>query len=196
MTAILPPDAEELLRSTDAPLRRMKRVEFELLVERGCYEDERVELLFGLVVPMPPVDHTHFESLRRVQERFIAALGQRATVYAQAGFPASDESLPLPDLYLAPPGGSWTRPEHVYLVIEVSRSSLRRDRAKRKLYAHAGIDEYWIINHLDRCIEVYRDRANGDWSSLSIIGPGGTVAPLAFPDALIDVDDVLPPLPS
>ena len=49
-------------------------------------------------------------------------------------------------------------PADVELVIEVADASLRRDRGiKLRSYARAGIATYWIVNLIDRCVEVYRD---------------------------------------
>jgi Uma2 family endonuclease len=50
------------------------------------------------------------------------------------------------------------RAEHVALVVEVADTSLRTDRGtKKRAYARAGIPVYWIVNLVDRCIEVYTD---------------------------------------
>ncbi len=64
----------------------------------------------------------------------------------------------------------------------VSDSSLNYDRVKKaKLYAEAGVTDYWIINLRDFRVEVFRDPRNGEYESREIIDRDGTVRPLAFP---------------
>jgi Uma2 family endonuclease len=170
-------------------------VEYDFLAAQGYFEDERVELLYGLVVPMAPIDPAHVESVARVHGRLLRALDDRARVYCQAPFAASEYSEPEPDVFVVPPDrNGWT--EHhskAFLVIEVSRSSLRRDRAKRAIYQRADVQEYWIVNQVDGCVEVYRDSRDGAWQSLTKHFRGETVSPLAFPDVQIPVAEILPP---
>jgi Uma2 family endonuclease len=188
---MLPPDAEMLVPQ----MRRLKRVEYERLYTEGFFDDERVELLFGMVVEMAPVDVAHDQAIASMDRALQRAIGDRAWVRCQCSYPASDDSEPQPDFLIAPAGTYWTaKPDRAHLVIEVARSSLRRDRGpKRRLYASARIEEYWIVNHEDRCVEVYREPDSGEWRSVTIHRPGETIAMLAFPDVKIAVSDVLPP---
>lgn len=191
---MLTPEAELILEAADRKLRRMKRVEFDRLAAEGCFDDEKVELLFGMVVEMAPIDPAHDESCERVHDMLRRQVGDRARVRNQGSFDASDDSVPLPDVYVMPHGDYWReRPSHALLVIEVARSSLRRDRAKRFVYGIADVDEYWIVNHTQRCVEVFRDRRDGVWQATSIHRSGEILSPLAFPDVKIPVDEILPP---
>jgi Uma2 family endonuclease len=86
------------------------------------------------------------------------------------------------------------------LVVEVAESSLRRDREdKGSLYARAGIGDYWIVNLVDRVLEVFRapgpeSAAPFGWryQTVTIIGSEGSVTPLAAPGSRIPVADLLP----
>ncbi|MBA3391577.1 MAG: Uma2 family endonuclease [Deltaproteobacteria bacterium] len=172
----------------------MKRVEYDLLAARGFFEDEKVELLFGMVVPMTPIDPAHRESVRRVHDMLLKQIGERARVYCQTSFAASDDSEPEPDVYVTPTAEYWTEhPSRSFLIVEVALSSLRRDRAKRLVYGRADVDEYWIVNHVDGCVEVFRDLRNGAWETLTKHERGETLSPLAFPDVKIPIDEILPP---
>ena len=181
-------------------VRLLKRVEYELLARQGGFDDEKVELLFGMVVPMPPTDVDHGHSVSRVMTAFARTLGVRADVWCQSSFAASDISMPEPDVFLIPHETRWggDLPSRAYLVVEVARSSLTRDRKiKTRLYGLADVDEYWIVNHVDGVIEVYRDRtSDGSWGSVTVYQRGESIAPLAFPDVAIAVDDVVPPVGS
>jgi Uma2 family endonuclease len=177
------------------PVRPMKRVEFEKLAADGYFERERVELLFGAVVPMPPPNPEHDESTSLVFERLLDRLRTRARVRVQCGFAASDVSEPLPDVVVCPLQDYWREhPAKAFLIIEIARSSLRLDRGpKATLYGLAEVDEYWIVNHIEGVVEVYRDRQNGVWRSKQTYGRGSTIAMLAFPDVTVEVTAILPP---
>jgi Uma2 family endonuclease len=184
----------------DEPLRPLKRVEYMELARRGFFDDERVELLFGAVVPVAPPDFQHAMSVSQLMKLLVLRIGDRATIFCQTTFAASDISAPEPDVFVFPTREGWggDNPDRAYLVIEVARTSLRRDRAiKTKLYALASVDEYWIVNHVDGVIEVYRDRqSDGSWRTCTFHQRGDSVALLSFPDVTITVDDVVPPLGS
>jgi Uma2 family endonuclease len=69
----------------------------------------------------------------------------------------------------------------VFLVIEVADSSLDYDRGeKADLYATAGIKDYWFVNLIDRCVEVFRDPQRGRYRSLQVFQMGAKLHPVAF----------------
>ena len=79
------------------------------------------------------------------------------------------------------------------LVVEVADTSLHRDRTvKPRLYAGAGIPEYWLISLPDARVEVHREAVAGGYTRRSIHRAGETIAPVARPGTAIDVDDLLP----
>lgn len=178
------------------PIRPMRRVEFEKLAADGFFdEDERIELLFGVVVKMPGPDPEHSESTERVGDLLRDQLRDRARIRTQSPFAASEWSEPQPDVFVFPRGDYWhAHPESCHLVVEVSRSSSRRDRTiKAKLYALANVEEYWIIDHEHDQVEVLRDPKGGVWQSRTLHHRGETIAMLRFPDVTLAVADVLPP---
>lgn len=177
------------------PIRPLKRSEYNRLGADGSFERERVELLFGMVVEMTPIDPEHQASayfVRRIVER---AIGDRATVREGNPFAASDISEPEPDVMVVPMEDYWKEhPSQAYLVVEVARSSLRRDQGiKLKLYGLAEVDEYWIVNHVDETVEVYRDAHDGKWRTKATYRRGDTITMLKFPDVSVAVAEVLPP---
>lgn len=137
---------ETLLR-TEA-VRPLKRVEYDRLVAEGYFDDEKVELLSGVVVPMTPLDPVHQECGYVLTRRLEARLQTRARVREATPFAASDVSEPQPDVIVYPNGDYWhEHPARAFLVVEVSRSSLRRDKSvKAAVYGGADVDEYWIVN--------------------------------------------------
>lgn len=89
-------------------------------------------------------------------------------------------------------------PRTAVLVIEVADSTIAKDRTyKTRIYAHAGIREYWIVNLAERCLEVYRDPVTapgqaGTYRSSQKLSPSDSIAPLASPGSIVAVADLLP----
>ncbi len=90
-------------------------------------------------------------------------------------------------------------PTNALLVVEVSESSLKFDQTRKaRIYARAGIPEYWIVNLQDRCVEVRRDPAPASpkvkpsYMTVTIHKAGESIVPLAMPQQSIAVDDLLP----
>ena len=83
-------------------------------------------------------------------------------------------------------------PEDVLLIIEVSDSSIRRDReAKLSRYAAAGIPEVWIANVSACHVEAFHDPVDGVYQSRRIVPADGQISPRAFPDVVLTVGDFL-----
>ncbi len=181
-----------------AALRRMKKAEYLQLAKDGFFGDERVELVFGMVVAMSPANPGHDHSTRRIHNFFVSKLGEIATVSCQMSFDATEDSVPEPDIYISPKADYWRAyPTRALLVVEVARTSARYDRVtKRKLYALAEVDEYWIVDHNTGTVVVHRDRKGAGWNTMLTFERGAKLASLAFPDVEIDVSEILPPTES
>jgi Uma2 family endonuclease len=86
-------------------------------------------------------------------------------------------------------------PTTAVLVVEVADSSLLQlhDRKrKKKLYARAGIPEYWLVDLVDGSLEVYRSPKDGVYTQSTILWGEDTVSPLERPEGSIRVADLLP----
>ena len=83
--------------------------------------------------------------------------------------------------------------EEIFLVIEVSDSTVRYDREdKRPAYARQGIREYWIVNLEDNVFEVFRDPDGDTYRDTLTLHSPDVIAPLAFPDVTLRIGDFLP----
>lgn len=186
----------ETVLQSGLPYRPLKRVEYDLLVSEGYFDEERVELLFGMVVPMSPIDPAHSTSTELVADAIRRQIAGRARVREGNPFAASDVSEPEPDVMVFPDADYWREhPSKAFLVVEVSRSSLRIDKGpKAMLYGLAEVDEYWIVNHVENVVEVYRDRHAGEWRQRTTHQRGDTIRMVAFPDVEISISEILPPL--
>ncbi len=168
---------------TNQRLRRLKRVEYDQLVAQGAFANERVELLFGMVVAMSPVDPRHVWSTAKLHNHLAIALGSRAQVIGQSPIAATDDSEPEPDIYVAPNGAYYNQhASRAHLIVEVANTSLAYDRGEKALlYGSSEVEEYWIVDLVNELVEVRRDRDAGTWRSITTYRRGDTIHMLAFP---------------
>lgn len=173
--------------------RPLARREYERMVELGMFEDERVELLYGTVVTMSPHGPDHDEAVNTLQERLTRALGDRARVRVQSAFAASDSSEPEPDVAVVPPRSYRdAHPDTAWLIVEVARSSLAKDRdLKSRLYAASGVQEYWVVDLVHDAVRVHRSPGEAGYEEETTRRRGETVRMAHFPDVELRVDDVL-----
>lgn len=177
-------------------IRKLSRREYHLAGKAGLFEGERVELLYGQVVIRSPVDPAHEHSCWTIGERLRKQLGDRAHVRNGLSFAASEYSEPIPDVMVVPAVSYWKEhPEEAFLVVEVSRTSLRKDLGvKARLYGEVNVQEYWVVDVERGLVHVYRDAdASGAWTSHRVAPRGETIALAAFPEVALAVADILPP---
>jgi Uma2 family endonuclease len=161
--------------------------------------DERIELLDGQLIEMAPVGPPHDYCVERVTSHFYKRFADRAFVKVQGAVSLDTWSEPQPDVTLsALPRERYAvahpTPADVVLVVEVAASSLRYDAgAKLRAYARRGIREYWIVDLVHQRMDVYREPKGERYAKHHRTGRGKSVAPLAFPDDAIAVNDILPP---
>jgi Uma2 family endonuclease len=184
--------------------RQWTRAEYDRLIDIGLFRPgEPLELLGGDLVVSEPQGSAHFTAIGLVEDALRLALGPGWLVRGQGPIALDDESEPEPDVAVT----RGTRrdygrehPSRPALVVEVAETSLAFDREhKGSLYARARLEDYWIVNLIDRTLEVYRqpgrDRsAPFGWRYVStdVLGPTSSVAPLAAPRAALLVSELLP----
>jgi Uma2 family endonuclease len=172
--------------------------EYHRMVETGIiHPEERVELIEGDIIAMPPIGRNHRSSMNRLTRLLSEIFNRLAVVQIQQSVILSEISEPEPDVALLrwdPTGyaGHDPGPTDTLLLIEVSESSRAYDRrVKLPLYARTGIPEYWQVDIPERCIHVHRDPEGSAYRTNFVVHPGELIAPQAFPDANIAVDEIL-----
>jgi Uma2 family endonuclease len=172
--------------------RPITRREYEELVELGWFRDEKVELLEGRLVRMSPQGPPHAEIVASLNEVLVEAVRGRARVRPQLPFSLDDLSEPEPDLAIVPLGTYRdAHPSRALLVIEVSETSLGKDqRLKNRLYAAAGIPEYWLVDVAGVAIEVRSSPTAKGYARIERV-TGGEIEISALPGATLDVDAIL-----
>lgn len=178
---------------SNEPRRLLTRSEYDRLVEAGVFDGERVELLYGEILEMSPTGPDHDSTVDRLNELFVLRLAGRARIRAQGSIALGERSEPVPDLLvLERRDYDDAHPSTAHLVIEVARTSLRRDRGpKASLYAEAGIPEYWVVNLVDHIVEVHTDIVSGAYARVTPFRKGEPIRLTAFPEVEIAVDAFL-----
>lgn len=182
------------------PIRIPAERYFALAREGAFAESDRVELLEGVIVCVPPMSPRHAWAITAASAALQPLVGRRASLRVQCPLVLGTFSVPEPDLAVVPGTASdWgdRHPTTALLVVEISSSSLPQDRlTKSAIYARAGIPEYWILDLSGRRIEVRRDpeAALGRYRTLRVYESSQEVEPLFSPGRTIPVCDLLPEL--
>jgi Uma2 family endonuclease len=144
---------------------RLTVEDYHPMIAAGIFEEEdRLELLEGVIVEMSPPRPRHAQMIRRLCDPQFVAAGPSFVVQAQLPPTLGRDSEPEPDVAVVAKSDADEadrrdgHPTTAALVIEVSGESLQKDRvAKGAAYAGAGIPEYVIVNLTQDCLEVHRD---------------------------------------
>jgi len=165
MSTIISPDGPALDDRPPFPVRRWSLEEYHSLINQGMFDDERVELLEGWIVPRMTRNTKHETGLTYIEEQLRPLLGSSMYLRIQQAITTLD-SEPEPDLAIVAghvadyedrhPGGG-----DVLLLVEIADSSLRKDRQKTRIYAAANVNVVWIADLQNRQLEVYSEPMAG-----------------------------------
>lgn len=186
--------------------RKFTRAELERMYDAGILQpDEKIELIGGeLIAKELPMKSAHATAISLCEEALRQAFGQGYVVRVQLPLTLSERDEPLPDVAVVEGtirDFAHAHPSRALLVVEVSETTLRLDRhTKASLYAWAGIPEYWIINLQEGMLEVFREPApmagrpyGYGYRQQAIYRPGDQISPVAKPESVIPIDELLPP---
>ena len=167
--------------------------EYHRLVDQGILDDQPVELLAGEIVVMSPEGEPHAsistDAGEYLVQRAQCAPGKadhthRSRLRTGAG-PGSRGTAGASVSRSSPVSG-----ERVWL-IEYANTSLSKDLdQKKRVYADAGIPEYWVVNLRDMTVLVFRDPEAGTYRSEQTL-ESGVIHPLALPDIAVSIDRLL-----
>ena len=173
--------------------------DYYAMAEAGILSpDERVELLDGEIIAMAPIGSRHASCVNRLNRLLTAQVGLRAVVGVQNPVRLSSGSEPQPDVTLLKPRDDFYSSAHpgpgdVLLLIEVSDTTADVDRGcKLPLYARSGVQEVWIVNLSEGCVEVYAEPAGAGYAASRTVGLDGEVSPAAFADISLPVGQMMP----
>jgi Uma2 family endonuclease len=171
--------------------------EYYRMAETGLLRpDARVELLDGKIIDISPIGPFHGGMVSRLTRLFNQLSKNRWLVWPQNALRLDEFSEPQPDVALLKPAkDDYTNnqpcPDDVFLLIEVSDSTLEYDRSEKlPAYGRAGIPEVWIVNLVELTVEVYREPHFAGYGNKTVLR-AGAISPAAFPDATLDVTELL-----
>jgi Uma2 family endonuclease len=175
--------------------------EYERIGAAGVLEDpSRIELIAGYMVAKMKKSPEHCYASNQVRKALSSQLPADWTWWQTepVRIPPYDE--PEPDVSIVRGCDADYKHRHptaddVSMVVEVSDLSLSRDRGQKlSAYARGKIPVYWIVNLVDRQIEVYSRPSKGGYRSRKVFLPGQQVPVKIGGQSLppIAVDDILP----
>jgi Uma2 family endonuclease len=178
-------------------LRNFSRRDYENMIRAGILgEDEHLELIGGRIVVMSPEGPVHAGAIDLCAEILRRTFGPDHTVRVQHPLAIDTDDEPEPDIAVVRGGPRDHLTEHPHdavLVVEVAESSPAYDRGdKALLYARAGFADYWIVNLIDRQLEVHRDPTPGGYRNVVSLAASEEITALAVPTARIAVGSLLP----
>ena len=184
--------------------RRFTRAEYDRLIELGIFQPgEEIELIGGELVVAEPQGAPHYTAIRRTAKALEVAFGRGWEVRTEGPIALDDDSEPEPDVAVVPgkpEDYSRSHPSRPVLTVEIAESSLAVDRRhKGSVYARAGLADYWVLNLVERVLEVYREpqpdaaaRFGWRYARVEVFDASARVSPLAKPDSSVPVAALLP----
>ena len=199
MTETIPSTQHKLYKPMRVRLKKWTRAEYDCMVAQGILtERNKVELIEGEIVEKMPQNLPHKHSIKKATRIFSQFISDTVDLAVQLPLALGEVSEPEPDIALVAVDEVLSgETEKALLVVEIADSSLAFDQSRKLLmYAKAGIADYWIVNINERVVEVYRDpvkvNGRGRYQTQLRFGEGETITPLAFENATIAVNEILP----
>jgi len=179
------------MASIAAPVHRLSVADVYRMVEAGVLEEnDRVELVEGVLVDMVPIGAEHDGALAWLNRHFARVDAEAWEVRIQSMLLIVGGFL-LPDLSLVARMPRSTLPATAHLTIEVAQTSQARDREKARDYADADVPEYWIVDLPGRVVEVHRHALAGGYQDVETFAGGASIKPLLSDTPAVDVDALL-----
>lgn len=189
----------EIAEMLAAKKRGFTVADYYYLAEVGILdEDDRVELIDGEIVLMSPINVSHAACVKAFTREFYMTASEQAVISVQDPIHLSDNSEPQPDVVLLRPrddlyAASHPTPEDILLLVEVSDSTIDKDRnEKLPRYAESGVPEVWIASLPDNWVERYRNPGTDGYGEVRQFARGETISPRLLPNVQVNVNDILP----
>jgi Uma2 family endonuclease len=175
--------------------------EYYKMAEVGILRpDERVQLIEGKIIEIPPSGSEHADLIDSIAELFGDRLRPQARLRVQNQLDLAELAHPEPDVALIRrpvPGQRSYRRSHpgvsdLLLVVEVSDRTLRFDLGEKALmYARHGIAELWVVDVSGDSVIVHRGPTSDGYTSVRSFRRGESISPLAFPEVPFSIDEIL-----
>jgi Uma2 family endonuclease len=177
------------------PHRRFTTHDLARMVEAGLIDpDERIELIDGEIIDMGSEGEAHWSARANLVNWLVRRLPESIMLAPDGPLRLSAENEPEPDFYLyaSDMNVNDVRGESVLLVVEISDTSLSKDKlVKAPLYAAHSVQEYWIIDLASRVTLVHRNPAASAYPETLVVAFDAALTALAAPMLSMKLSDVL-----
>jgi Uma2 family endonuclease len=179
--------------------RRYTRDEYYRLAQEGRFAGQRVQLIEGEIVEMPPQGRPHALAYLMMQRALFGIFGPDR-VQSQLPLNVPGDSDPEPDLAVLERPVETYKEDHpttALLVVEIADSSLYLDRRKAGLYARAGVPDYWVVDVDKRVVKVFRapvadaaQQSGYGYAEHFEVSQNDVISPLAAPNSKIEIKKI------
>jgi Uma2 family endonuclease len=187
--------AKERAMTIMMPRHRFTTEDYEQMVAIGILdEDDRVELIDGEIITMSPIGPLHVDGVAILDRLIRMRVPNDVLVLVQSPIQLPNNSQPQPDITLVRYDryrGRLPAPDDIFVVIEVSDSTLAFDRdTKLPLYAAAGIPEAWLVDLTSGIIERHAQPGSAGYRTILRAGRGEELTSLTLPALTVAVDAI------
>ena len=188
-----------LVPSAETPIQYhlLTADDYHKMGEAGIFhEDDRVELIEGMLIDMAPIGSDHAGKVIRLTTLLSSTFAGRGLISTQNPIRLDQHAEPQPDFAILRHRSdfyetSHPEPEDVLLLIEVSDTTVRYDREiKVPLYARHGIPEVWLIDLQNKQLEIYRQPSEDGYRQILRPAKDERIAPALLSDASLDLSDL------
>ena len=169
--------------------------DYHLMIDSGVLNNRSVELLEGEIIEMSPEGPLHSATNDNAAEYLRELLRGKARI-REAHPITLRSSEPEPDIAVVRLKDSnysdhHPYPEDIYWLIEISNTTLDEDLGrKKKIYAQAGINEYWVIDLKATAIIIFQEPSGNHYQTKFTVNEG-RITPIAFSELQIEVATLL-----
>ena len=169
--------------------------DYHLMIKSGVLRNRSVELIEGEIIEVSPESPLHRFTNDSVAEYLRELLQGEAKVFESHPI-TLDHSEPEPDIAIVrlPKSNYLERhpyPEDIYLLIEISNTTLEYDlNEKKRMYARAGINEYWVVDLRNTELIVFKEPSSNDYKVKATF-KNGAIAPGVLPNVQLSVEKIL-----
>jgi Uma2 family endonuclease len=171
--------------------------EYHRIAELGIFDDERVELLDGLIVEMTPIGTRHWRQHARIVGYLNELLKGRALVVGQGSFPLGTHNEPQPDITILAPALNEGPPrvaqaDEIFACVELADSSLAKDLGpKLRLYGRYGIADYLVVDLKANVLLRFRDPHELGYRACDRLTMNATFSLAKLPGVVLDAKPFL-----
>ena len=180
-------------------LRPLQVRDYQCLIDQGCFgPEEHIELLNGQLIQMAAKGTRHAAAVSRLARLLGRQLGETVLIRLQDPITLNDQSQPEPDLAIVRPhpldyADHHPTPAEIHWLIEVADSTLAYDtQTKARAYAQAGLADYWVLDLPGDRLWVFRNPNPAGYGLIMQLDRAQSIAPIAFPDCVWPLADLLP----